>query len=381
MTDLFSRPIVVSVINGTSFKPKSKSRDIKTHVLWLNGAPKKIEKAANTLRSNDLKSYYKTDPFNMPVPPSITSTFETISGGDDEFTLDEIGEVLEHDDDENNNNNTRISSSTFVLSKQVEYNRDVSIVTDNWVFPDDNLSIFKKKIQVATGIPTYRQHLWYEADGDVFSPCYELHVNNKRVYTNIWTLRGAKTYVLGIPVDSNLYARRSGIRVFNNENDTLLSYVYDTSPNAQWFVLDINDIISQHRKQFSEIIKTDVHIRELVYYSLIIRYWPMITNTIFQMFITNEQNIHNEYPELSQSDSSIKKQLNTETSLISKNYNPSISNMPLNIFLSSTNMTTASEHFSYGTIVNLKNLFDRIIATESIPYVICLLYTSDAADE
>jgi hypothetical protein len=372
MTDLFSRPIVVSVINGSSFKPKSKSRDIKTHVLWLNGAPKKIENAANALRSNDLKLYYKTDPFNMPVTPSVTSKFKTISGGDDdEFTLDEIGEALEaHDDDDSDT--TRISGSTFVLSKNVEYNRKVSVITDNWVFPDDNLSTFKKKIQIATGIPTYRQHLWYEVDGDVFSPCYDLNINNKRVYTNIWTLRGAKTFVMGIPVDSNLYADRSSMRVFNNEHDVLLSSVYETSPNAQWFVLDINDIISQHRKQFSEIIKTDVHIRELVYYSLVIQYWPMITNRVFQMFITNEHTVHNEYPELSQRDNAIKKQLDMETSLISKNYNPSISKIPLNIFLSSTNVTTASEHFSYGTTVNLRNLFDKIVTAMSIPYVICL---------
>lgn len=162
---------------------------------------------------------------------------------------------------------------------------------------------------------------------------------------NIWELRTAKSFVMGMPVDSNWYARRSDIRVNNYEQSTLLSSVYDAAPGAQWFVLDLNDLMASHRKQFSDTISTDIHMRELVYYSLIIRYWPMITNTVFQMFVTNEPDIHNEYPELSNSDSSLRKQLNLETSLISENYMPSISKMPLSVFLNSTNITTASEHF------------------------------------
>ena len=58
MSDLFSQPIVVSVVNGASFKPKSKSRVIKTHVLWLNDAPKKIKAAAEN--QNNKNSYHIT---------------------------------------------------------------------------------------------------------------------------------------------------------------------------------------------------------------------------------------------------------------------------------------------------------------------------------
>jgi hypothetical protein len=372
MSDLFSQPIVVSVVNGASFKPKSKSRVIKTHVLWLNDAPKKIKAAAENQNNKELVSYYKINPFDMPIPPIMSNGFNSIIGGDEEFSLDEINDALAtYDASKDIAINRQTRSTEFTLSKNINYVREISVCTDHWVFPEDNMYTFKKKIQLVTNIPMIRQHIWYESGGSVFSPCYEVQIDGKRIKTNIWEIRNAKTFIMGIPVDPNWYATRSKIRVLNNEPNVLIGSIYDMSPDAQWFVLDLNDILKSHRQQFSDSITTDVYIRELVYYSFIIRYWPMITNNVFQMFVTNEASVREEYPELLHSNNSIKKRIELETLLISKNYMPSTSKYPMDVFLSSTNISTASEHFSYGEVVNLRNLFDNLATSYLTPYVIC----------
>lgn len=375
MPDLFSVPIVVSVVDAAeAFKPRAKNRPIKTHIFWTNGASEKIKKAVMARDSKKIEAYIGVDPFNVPPPPAISSNFKVIGGDDDGFTLDDITDVINEtdaNDDRDITMSRRFGTMIFTSAKDVKYARDITIYDEHWVFPDDNLTDFKKKIQVASGIPTYRQHLWYEVNGDVFCPCYELHVGKQRLPVNIWQIKNNTSIVMGMPVDQSWYARRSEIRIYNNENTVLLRSIYDMSPAVNWYVADLNDIMNPHRKQFSDSIGADIHLRELVYYSFIIRYWPMITNSVFQMFVTNEPDLHNEYPELALIDSSLRKQLNLQTSLIGHNYNPSISKIPISVAINASNITTASEHFTYGKTINIRNLFDNIVTTESMPYVKC----------
>ena len=379
MSDLFDKPIVVGVVNSASFQPRTKNRIVDTYLIWANDAPKNIVKALETRNIKTLESYYKYNPFENLPPPKISTEFKSITGGDedDEFSLEELDAALDSCPETREKElNRHIVHSTFSSAKDLRHDRSVIVSKDVWVFPEDNLLNFKKKIQLLSGIPVYRQHLWYEQDGLVFSPCYELYIDKQRIQVNIWKLRTAKSFIFGMPVNTEWYANRSKIRVHNSEHSTLLNSIYEKAPGGEWFVTDLNDMMKATRKQFAITIKTDVHMRELIYYSLIIRYWPMITNSVFQMFVANEPMLHNEYPELAFSDKNIKKHIELETSLISNNFLPSPSKYPMKSYIAASNVTTVGEQFSYGKSINLRNMFNNIVLTKTLPYVVCRTFIS-----
>lgn len=372
MSDLFSHPIIVTVLDANEFK-RGPIRKIKTYAVWPN---KVSEKIRNILKSGNniqkLKKYFKSDPFELPDVPKITNKYKKIGG--DAFSLEDIDlmkmEDVEKDDDDFEEDEKIISDTGFVNPPPLTFNKDVIMQNDHYIFPDDNLDTFKKKIQITTGIPTYRQHLWFESNGEVFSPCYELFIEGVVEYINIWKLMDSKTFINEIPVNVNWYSKRDTIKVYNKETSRLLSDIYNDYDNVFWFVIDINDII-QDRKQLSVRINSDIYVRELIYNSFIIKYWPCITNGVFNNFIKNENSLITEYPKLSLKTRHLKNIIDLETKLLKNNYLPSLTKIKNIIFLNNTKIEVINSHFSYGVSINLRNMFDEIVTNNTLVYVAC----------
>jgi hypothetical protein len=295
------------------------------------------------------------------------------SAGDeaDEFTLESLGEALDSGTRTAREKEVRrMFQARYAPSKQLTFAREIIVVKDIWVLAEDNLNTLKRKIQLATGIPTYRQHLWYEQNGMVISPCYLLWNNDSRVDINIWDLRAQESIVNGIPVNTHMYADRAALRVRNNEfSATLESMSLDceTSP-PQWFVVDINDFIT-NREQLAGTIRNDIHVRELIYFGMVLQYWPAIPAGVFQTFISNEPLLHDEYPELAPSESLLQRQLLTETSIVAANPEPKIKNQPLSVYLVESDIGIINEYYAYGGVVNLHALFNSFLLSKEIPYM------------
>jgi hypothetical protein len=367
MSDLFSHPIVVTVLDAHGFK-NTLVRKIKTQIVWSNDAPKNIKKALQDGDTITLKKFYKVDPFSLPDIPKLTNNYKKIGG--DAFSFEEIDSIkLDEVDDIVDKEIVQLDKG-FSEPVRITFSHPIIVQNDHYVFPDDNLELFKRKIQVTTGIPVYRQHLWYEYKEEVYSPCYELHKDNIIENINIWKLQNDKTYINEIPVNVNWYAKRNNIRVFNKERQTLISHIYKKHPNATWFVIDINDTIND-RKQLSIHIEADIYVRELIYYSYIIKYWPSITSNVFNNFIKNEKQLRLEYPNMVIKSKYIKCVVDLETKLLKNNYLPSLTEIKNTIFLTTSRIDIINTHFSYGSSINLRNLFNEIITNNNLVFVTC----------
>jgi hypothetical protein len=421
-------PFIVSVIDASSFLGESKSRKYKTKIVWTNNAPRDEAQALTSHDVRALKKSYGYDPLEdifIPNRPStqasggssqheidryavnmseihedhiehdhinqsssgggICAVIDTqlssdpsqapaITGGDDdadEFTLEALGEALDSSSRSAREKEVRrMFQARFAPTKQLTFSREITVVKDIWVLPEDNLSTLKRKIQLATGIPTYRQHLWYEQDDEVISPCFLLWKNEVRMDTNIWNLRDMTSIIHGVPVDSDMYASRASIRVRNNEfSATIESLGLDCETRARWFVTDINDLITT-REQLAKTIRNDVHIRELIYFGFVLQYWPSIPAGVFQTFISNEPLLHDEYPELAISDNLLQRQLLTETSIVASNPRPKLKGLPISVYLAESDIEIVNEYYAYGGIVNLRALFNSFRLTADVPYMI-----------
>lgn len=302
----------------------------------------------------------------------------------DEFSLESLGEALSASSQTAREKETRrLFQARFAPTKQLQFSREITVVRDVWVLPEDNLAILKRKIQLATGIPTYRQHLWYEdamesktsssmAAGAVTSPCYLLWKNDHRVETNIWDLSMATSIVHGMPVDTSMYTSRSELRVRNNEFSATLESLGLTGVDAEssrvhWFVTDLNDLIT-NREQLAGIIRNDIHVRELVYFGLVLQYWPGVPAGVFQTFVSNEPLLHDEYPELAVSDNLLQRQLVTETSIVAANPQPRVDK--LSIYVDITDIGIINEYYAYGGVVSLRALFNAFTLSDEMPYMI-----------
>lgn len=418
-------PFIVSVVSASSITKESKLREYKTKVVWVNNAPSTNVRALSSGDTPTLKKIYGYDPLEDKSPwvpstvggssnsidryainlsPSMgdddgritvggsehdsvapTSNFTqsnvirisdkqdvnyTNSGGDDEFSMESLGEVLETGSRSAREKEVRrMFQARFAPTKQLTYSREITVIKDVWVLQEDSLSTLKKKIQLATGIPTYRQHLWYEQSGVVVSPCFSLWDNGSLIDVNIWNLRSTGSDLNGIPVNTGAYAGRANLLIRNNEFSATLESLTQNcnSVNIAWYVADINDLIT-NREQLASSIRNDVYVRELIYFGFVAQYWPSIPAGVFQTFISNELLLHDEYPEMAISDSLLQRQLLTETSIIAANPEPSIKNV--NIYLAESDIGVINEYYTYGGVVNLRTLFNMFKLSLETPHMI-----------
>lgn len=367
-------PFIVSVIDGSSFGPDAKSRIYKTKCVWANDAAKNSVKALESGNAKEIKQIYGSNLLLEHGAPTIAESLHGASGGlaaSDEFSLEGLESALEADTQRQKEMAT-LSRSRFVAARGISFTRDINIVKDVWVTPDDNLATLKRKIQLATDIPTYRQHLWYEHSGVVFSPCYALYVAEKQTPVNIWDLRKSSAFIFGMPIDTEIHSARGQMRIRNLEFSTTLGSICEIAADARWYVTDLNDFLpTKTREQFAEQLRHDIYMRELVYFSFVMRFWPAITAGVFQVFAINEAILHDEYPEMSISNSLIKRQLTLETSILAANPEPRLDKWPIEIYIEESDISAIGTFHAYGSVINLRNLFDAIRVTPMMPRVEC----------
>jgi len=248
------------------------------------------------------------------------------------------------------------SVSTRALSPQVEY------ITNVKVYPEDKFSELRAKIFLASGVPPYRQHLFYYDRGRL-SNMYKLYAQGL-YQVNIREL-GSRDKILDIPIDRNLYDLRDEIRVESLEDFQLVGdYLHDKIIYCVDLALFIRPLMTQLVELVNDSYRT-----ELFYYGFVIKYWPIIVRECFNDFILDESSLGHKYPELAPARNLLLQRYTTEADLIDYNYINS--NRAFNMAESSAiNMAIVQMTAMVNTpriSLNIRNLFDKLRVTRCIP--------------
>lgn len=292
-----------------------------------------------------------------------------VLGGNDIFALEDF----DHVDEDLSIRRSR--DGRFNQMKKIRFDKKIIVINDVWVFPEDNLKTFSRKISHATKIPTYRQHIWFETDdGEVVNPVFNTIIGYSIGEVDINKIYNQDKMIFNIPIDMEYYDNRANIKIESDEmsmtmGDIMLAY----GSKIKWYVCDIDNFF-ENKQIISNAIGTDKYMFDLLYYGFVYKYWPNIPFDVFHVFISNELDIVDQYPNMVQSQSILAKSLILETQLISKNYMPKLppkSQFGLDeseiMLLSSNNHET----------INTNAIFNNIKLTQEMPYSSGRLVVSD----
>lgn len=242
-----------------------------------------------------------------------------------------------------------------------------NIVEDIHLFAEDKVSDLKKKIYITTGIPPYRQHLWYIFSGKSFPLSYVLNIPY-RFNPDIRDIKKETTFIESIPVNTSWYSNKDNIMVSAFDDFQLLGQIYNKHRITDFFVADLNSFIDPVRENIKKIIKTDSYTAELIYYSFIIKYWPQLSLSLFSLYIKNESVIEEKYPDL-YPNADILNRYVLETKLM----NEPIKTLKMPIYTSITHnvLSVNEKYIVHGTFIQLRNLFDLMRLDDFIHKISC----------
>lgn len=242
----------------------------------------------------------------------------------------------------------------------VEYVRDVHI------YPEDKFNEFKEKIYLATGIPAYRQHLFYVSNNRLYN-MYKLWAEG--LYNvDIRKLAQSKDNVLGVPIDKTLYDIRSEIRV--EALDMFRVVGGAANANTVFYVVDLAQFTQRLHNQLLEIIN-DTYQFELFYYGFIIKYFPQLTKECFYDFVVSEPELQHKYPDLAKPKQALEHIYRAEQEIIDYDYKHIAKALKwaecIGVSIAITQMTATMT--ANRVMLNIRNLFDKLHVSRCIPEI------------
>lgn len=330
-------------------------RDLANYI-YLGAIPKNVSDAIHHDNVKVLKDYYGPK-YKIKLPSdfdeiSIEVTQEAKIGGDE---FDDIEELLEE--------KPEIEPSVAGEMLPVIHHEGLHHVTSVHMYPDDNITEVKEKIFLSTGIPAYRQHLfWINGAGLIECP-YTLRTDTLYA-TEIDTIGNLTDTILGMPMDKNLYLYREAIKVEAHDDFMLLSEILSDYNNYTIYVVDLAIFTRSKQVQLLDIVRDDEYQLELLYYSFIVKYWPQLTLETFKQYLLNESDLPLKYPELSKDKDHLKSVYRAESEIIDFDYKHA-DKLKEPVTTAITAITTVIT--GDGNIVlNLRNLFDLIKCNSTI---------------
>ncbi len=249
---------------------------------------------------------------------------------------------------------------------KVTFEPGITYNTTVHIFPEDKFNELKEKIYLLSGIPAYRQHLFY-IDRNRLQTIYQIHADG--IYrVDIRTLMHTTDHFHGIPIDKLLYDLRDSIRV--EALDTFQVLERSLSFDNVVYVVDLAQFTHPQHTQLMEVIN-DTYQFELFYYGFIIKYWPQFTRECFLDYMINESDLQHKYPELAKSKTTLSSIYRSEKELICTDYKAmtkaiSYSNASgLNIAITQMIAFVSNAR----VMINIRNLFDKLRVTRCIPEI------------
>jgi len=248
-------------------------------------------------------------------------------------------------------------------------------VFDICIYPEDKISELKEKIQLISGIPSYRQYLfWY--DNDFLNNTYNLISDNLyeiNIFKHFKKI-GNEQVIFNTSIDKSLYNNRKNIKVESLDYFTTVDYI--NIDNSQVYVIDLADFIEPYRLEMREFL-SDNYQFELYYYGFIIKFWPMMTPEIFYDYIDSERVLYQKYPMLAFTNQNIRFKYNQQIAIANYNYKNAVKidkiiegehpSIKVDLAITDVILSTA-----YGSkqLINLRILFDKLRTNYYVPEIV-----------
>lgn len=379
MTTVFTRdPIKVNLI--------SVKNTIKQTIVFIGIVPTEVRKALEHLEST--MSLKENKILNRFYGNNWASKlgFKRIKGGDEDgFSFDE-GDVENSDSkisftDLNDDVYIKNDESNIAQITDTDTNMKVRFIfSDPYlsVYPEDKILEFKKKIYTVLNIPIFRQHVWYVYQGRTIPVNYSIFNENSIMYINVQDMlnkyAAADQLIENIPVSTKYYQIKNNLKVMTDDTFSIVGDYYYNGI-TEYNLLDLAEFIDPSRNALINII-TDRYQLELIYYSFILLYWPMMSIDAFSEYIKSENNVVKLYPDLNQNVQELKCMYKLEKKIIDTKYdlinNPKmiepfkkIKKLITNSIVYSTIKVLKYQN-NKDTVIFMRNLFDKFPLTDMI---------------
>ena len=331
---------------------------INHKIIFLGNITSKIKnnilKFNKTTSPSILKKYYgsmwnnKLELVNDKLGGDVNISSEDLINFDD-FNLSSLNEKIDEKIEtidtmiiESKNINNIIKKKSNII-----YNEDI------FIYPEDNIKILREKIYLATNIHIYEQNI------SLFN--YTIFIDKLKYdisFNNIFNFHKIKN----IPIDSYLYENRDNILIYGNEYEYLYTY-FKEDDKLDINVLSISEFIKD-KSDLQRIVSTDKQQTDMIYYSFILKYFPLITYDVFKNYILYNDDMKNIYSTLHLDYQEIQNKYNLEKKILLKN--ESIDKDVYKKFIEKEFTSSIIEReFIIKSVnklnkINIRNLFDNI---------------------
>jgi hypothetical protein len=224
------------------------------------------------------------------------------------------------------------------------------------IYPEDNLYDIRRKIELISGIPIYRQFIFFYINDNGPYYAYKIYIN-KIEYQIDWK-DILKKYVIDvnkIGIDSYFEQNKNEIEINSFDRNIHINYGNNLHIN-KIYLIDLNDVIGDMKV-------TDTYQLNLLYYGYIIKYWPQLSLPAFKLLLDNPSNIPIMYPNITFDFNKLYNYISEEQTIINKtfkyfdniNYLSIISNSIIYVYPGQFNVS-----------INLRNVFDLLELTDTI---------------
>lgn len=189
--------------------------------------------------------------------------YSNIFNDDDVLDIDFDSVILNKDAITDSRDKKNININTD--NDSIVYVKDISI------FPFDTLYEIKKKIAFITNIQIYKQHFMTPIT-------YDIIVSNE-VYGHYYNFNNI---IHGIPYDQNLYENKYNTTLKIYDNCKILNHTNEINIiPLDIFITDNNSIL--------KLFKNEKEYADIIYYSFIFKYYPMINFEMFIQILNNNE--------------------------------------------------------------------------------------------
>ncbi len=272
----------------------------------------------------------------------------------------------------------------------------ITFVRNVVLFPEDRVSEFKRKIYLAGGPTPYKQHIFITMRNFTLPLSYKIIGDVGSIAVDI--RNPGKDYILEIPIDREFYEMRDSVTIEAYDEFQTLDDIYKTHGTLNYYLVNVDEYM-KHRGEIEDLTKSDKYQLNLLYYSFIMKYWPMMTLDVFKTYLTQEKEVFDIYPDMAPTKGKLqsiydaeKEQLNAKYELLAdahagykknpqfKNYNPEFvlkltkSSPSAAISVSIKNATLSVDirqtaGLSGQVKLNVRNLFEKMRTSEDFPLV------------
>lgn len=294
---------------------------------------------------------------------------------DEEITLDEINAIASIKKD------IELEEMQPIQQKAKSESRIKNVyIYDQELFPHDNLLELKKKISLVTKIPIYKQHIWYEYSHKRFNIMYNIYLNKKAVQISFLKTvfnddKKKLEQIENIPIAINFYNAKKLLSVKAYDTFTILEEITSLGV-SDFYLVDLDEFVD-----YSILKKLDSNEIEIVYYGFIILFWPMFSYSAWVDYTHNPTSFEKIYPDLALNYETNKRRFDKEKELTTeaqnlftfKNLKKARDDIEQYIYIGITYATVQVLSMYVTNVVNIRNLFDKLVLGETIISCKCSL--------